>query len=388
MPVNKLKHSVMWAKHRLRSIWPQDTVILNSAKSNGKNVLLSYITRPFIVRENDPSFYSHTNTWECLQIAKIWLNHGFNVDVIDWDNSSFIPRKDYHVFIDIHSNMERLAPLLKEDCLKILHITGAHWRFQNAAELKRIEDLYIRRGIRLQPRRQVPPSNGIECADCATILGNKFTKDTFAFAGKPLFSIPLSTTIQFPYHKRDFHNIRNSFLWFGSSGMVHKGLDLVLDAFSQLPSCKLTICGPVKNEPDFEAAYYKELYRTPNIKTLGFIDIRSEKFQEIIQKTSALIYPSCSEGQAGSVVTCLHAGLIPIISYESGVDIDDFGILLKNNSVDEIIEIVKDFSKKDGTILEQMSRDAWNYARTNHTREKFSECYNNFVTKILMRKLD
>jgi len=366
---------------KLSQLTKPNVISLKAIKPNGKNVLLSYITRPFIVKENDPSFYSHTNTWECLQIAKIWLNHGFNVDVIEWDNSSFIPKKDYHVFIDIHSNMERLAPLMREDCLKILHITGAHWRFQNAAEMKRLEELYIRRGVKLQPRRQVPPSNGIEYAECATILGNKFTKDTFAFAGKPLYSIPLSTTVQFPYYKRDYHNIGNNFLWLGSSGMVHKGLDLVLDAFSQLPSCNLTICGPVRSEPDFETAFYKELYHTPNIKTIGFINIRTKKFQEIIQKSAALIYPSCSEGQAGSVVTCLHAGLIPIISYESGVNIDDFGILLKKNSVDEIIETIKDFSKKDEKTLEQMSRGAWNYARTNHTREKFSECYNKFITK-------
>jgi len=360
-----------------------NVISLESKYKSNKNVLLSYIRRPFLVKPEHPSFYSHTNTWECLQIAQTWLNHGFNVDIIDWDNSFFIPKKKYHVFIDIHSNMERISPMLDKDCLKILHITGAHWQFQNAAEFKRLENLKQRRGVSLKPRRQVQPSKGIEYADCATILGNKFTQDTFAFSGKPLYPIPLSTTLEFPFFNRDYSKAKNNFLWLGSSGMVHKGLDLVLEAFSQMPSYNLTVCGPVKNEPDFEATYYKELYQLHNIETMGFVDIRSRQFEEIIKNTSALIYPSCSEGQAGSVVTCLHAGLIPIISYESGVDIHGFGFLLKENTIDEIISIIQTVSKKDETELHQMSKEAWMYARNTHTRKNFAKCYNNFVTHII-----
>ena len=139
----------------------------------------------------------------------------------------------------------------------------------------------------------------------------------------------------------------------------------------------------MNEEADFEKTYYKELYLLPNIKTLGFTDVRSEQFQAIIENTCALIYPSCSEGQAGSVITCLHAGLIPIISYESGVDVEDFGIILKKNSVDEIINSIRDISQKPEMELQQMSKNAWQYARTRHTHEKFAECYDSFVNMII-----
>jgi glycosyltransferase involved in cell wall biosynthesis len=164
--------------------------------------------------------------------------------------------------------------------------------------------------------------------------------------------------------------------------MVHKGLDLVLEAFSKLPEYHLTVCGPVNKEPDFEKAYYKELYQTQNIKTLGFTDLRSIQFLEVIKKTSALVYPSCSEGGGGSVITGLHAGLIPIISYESSVDVEDFGILLEDCSVDGIVNSVRKCSQKSGEELEQMSKKAWQYARANHTREKFAGHYETFVKKI------
>lgn len=377
---------MMWVKRRFKRVWSQDVVSIYPLKSNGETVLLSYITHPFRVNDDDPSYYSHTNTWECKQIANTWVKYGYNVDIIDWDNPFFIPKKEYSVFIDIHSNMERLAPLLGKSCKKILHITGAHWRFQNDAELKRLADLKTRRGIQLKPHRQVAPSLGIEYADCATILGNEFTQGTFAYANKPLYPIPLSTTVQYPFIEKNFDKIQKNFLWLGGSGMVHKGLDLVLDTFSKLPEYNLTICGPVNQEPDFEKDYFKELYQKSNIRTVGFIDVRSVQFREIVKDTSFLIYPSCSEGGGGSVITCMHAGLIPIISYESSVEVEDFGILLEKSSIDEITNSVKMISQTSAEKLHQMSKKAWRYAQTHHTREVFEASYDSFVRKMIWEK--
>lgn len=363
----------------------RDMIRLKPVNPGDKNLLLSYITSPFRMDSDNSAFNNHTNMWECLQIAKIWVNYGYNVDVIDWDNNVFIPKKNYQVFIDIHSNMERIAPLLDKDCKKILHITGAHWKFQNEAEMKRLSELKQRKNSLLLPRRQVPPSLGIEYADCATILGNTFAKNTFAYAGKPLFQIPLSTTVTFPFINKNFQKVRNNFVWLGSSGMVHKGLDLVLDAFFHMPDCNLSVCGPVNKEKDFEKLYYNELYHTKNIKTLGFIDVKGKQFLDLINNACGLIYPSCSEGQAGSVITCLHAGLIPVISEQSGVDVNDFGILLKNCSIDEIIESIRNLSHQPEEDLRKMSKDAWIFARTFHTRERFAECYEEFVNNLLQK---
>jgi uncharacterized iron-regulated protein len=82
------------------------------------------------------------------------------------------------------------------------------------------------------------------------------------------------------------------------------------------------------------------------------------------------------------VVTGLHAGLIPIVSYEASVDIKDFGILLRNCTVDEIKESITDLSQKPEAELQNMSKKAWQHARNHHTREKFAECYDRFVREI------
>jgi glycosyltransferase involved in cell wall biosynthesis len=348
------------------------------------NVLLSYIVSPFQVKSVDNISNAHTNQWECFRIASIWREFGFAVDVINWNNNYFKPKKKYSILIDIHNNIERLAPRLDKNCLKILHITGSHWLFQNSAEYACLLALQKRRGVTLIPRRLASPSKGIELANCATIIGNEFTMSTFRYANKPLYRIPISTVKQFMWLKdKNYDKCKKHFLWFGGSGLVLKGLDLVLEAFSNMPDLKLTICGPIHDEKDFESSFYKELYQTLNINTIGWVDIGSSEFLDIIKNNIAVIYPSSSEGQAGAVIQCLHAGLIPIVSLQSGLDIsDDFGITLKKCSIEEIIESTRSISALSSKELKMMSRKAWEFARANHTREKFSEEYSKFVRKI------
>jgi glycosyltransferase involved in cell wall biosynthesis len=349
------------------------------------NVLFSYINAPFFLEPGQPVSNAHTHYWESLQMTRTWLDLSYCVDVISWKNDSFVPYKDYSFFIDVRYNLERIAPLLNKDCVKIMHIDTAHYLFHNAAESRRLLELQQRKGITLRPRRVMEPNWAIEHADCATILGNEFTISTYRYANKPIYRVPISTAVLYPWLEgKDFEACRKHFLWFSSGGMVHKGLDLVLDVFAEMPEYYLTVCGPVQREKDFENAFYEELYQTPNIHTIGWVDITSPEFAEITNNCIGLIYPSCSEGQSGGVVTCLHAGLIPIISYESGVDVDDdFGVILKNCSVEEIKNSVRTISSLPAQELELMARKAWEFARANHTREKFAEEYRRIVTKII-----
>ena len=188
----------------------------------------------------------HSNQWECHEIAKIWVDLGYTVDVINWDNKTFRPKKNYDFFIDIHGNMERLAPLLNRGCKTILHITGSHWLFQNKAEYERLLSLQKRRGFTLMPRRLAEPSRGIEYADCALAIGNDFTRSTFAYSKKEIRKINITAVQEFPYpENKDFSHCKKNFLWFGSAGLVLKGLDIVLEAFSELPDCHLYVCGPI-----------------------------------------------------------------------------------------------------------------------------------------------
>ena len=359
-------------------------VSLKPKQPSQENVLFSYRIEPFFLKPGEPIPNDHTWYWEVLQIAQTFLDLGYNVDVIQFHNHTFVPKKKYSFFIDIRDRLEGLSPKLNEDCVKILHVDIANMMFRNAAECNRLLDLQQRKGITLRPQRYEVPNLGIEYADCATVLGNDFTIGTFKYANKPMYRIPISAPDVYPWaEEKDFEGVKKHFLWLGSGALVLKGLDLVLDAFSEMPDYHLTVCGPISNNKEFERAFYKELYETPNIHTYGWIDVASSEFIEITNSCLGLVYPSGCEGQSGGVITCLHAGLVPILSYETGVDVYDFGAILKNSSIEEIKATIRRISNLPGEDLKTMARKAWEYARANHTRGNFAKVYRNTVLQII-----
>jgi hypothetical protein len=97
-----------------------------------------------------------------------------------------------------------------------------------------------------------------------------------------------------------------------------------------------------------------------NIETIGWVDVASPRFLEITSRCVGIFFPLCSEGQCGGVVTCMHAGLIPVISYESGVDVHDFGMILPDCSVAEIQNAVRRVSALPTSQLEQMAAELGN----------------------------
>lgn len=360
-------------------LWLSGGVItLKPEKKPCGAVLLSYTTLPFV---SPRTLDGHSNRWECMEIARIWKDAGFEVDIIDHSNKSFRPKKKYTYCIDTQDSLKYLSPLLDKTCVKIFHIASAHWKFQNEAESKRLQDIETKKGIKLSPRRLLPPSKNIELADVVTLLGNDFTASTYAFAGKKIIRIPISTTHMYPSpENKDFEKARKNYIWIGGAGMAHKGLGLVLEAFVGLPEYSLTVFG--KKDDDFAKAYEKELFKTPNITFGGHADLSSDAFKKIIDSSIAVIFPSASEGGGGSVIECIHAGLIPIVSYEASVDVDTFGTVLKENSVSEIQKEVQRLSSLPITTLKERALSAWTYARTHHTRELFSKNYTNFVAKM------
>lgn len=349
--------------------------------------LVSFWTDAFLLPPGQEIPHSHTHYWESRQIGIIFSELGYDVDFIHWTNSGFVPTRRYDVFVDVRLNMERLAPLVGDGCIKIQHIETGHYRFHNQAQLARLDALEARRGVRLKPNKMIEENRAIETADFGTTTGNRFTIDTYAHAGRQIFHVPISAPYLFPSPAdKDFESCRRNFLWFGSGGLVHKGLDVTLEAFKGLPEHRLLVCGPVHVERDFEACYAEELYETENVKTVGWIDVASDRFRKILEECVGLVYPSCSEGGGGSVITCLHTGLVPLLTYETSVDLHDFGVLLPDPSVETIQRVVREVSSLPAAELHRRAVAAWEYARREHTRERFTESYRGAIEEILRRR--
>ena len=351
-------------------------------------VLISYVPDDVSKPENEVS-PAHTHFWECRCMAESYARAGFLVDVVDFADKTFKPEKHYDILVSARTNLERLAKHVSPDCLKIAHLDTAHFLTHNANALARLRDIRDRHGIALRSNRMLDNNWAIEAADMGCVLGNAFTADSYAYAGKPIHRIPLSSVRAFDWQEdKDFAACRDTFLWFGSGGFAHKGLDLVIDAFAQLPDLRLIICGPVDLEPRFVKAFNQAMFHSDNIETLGWVDVTSSDFEALRKRTLATIYPSCSEGGGGCVITCMHAGMIPVVTPEASVDIGDSGILLKSATIEAICDAARTLSTTAPDELAKRARAAWTIARENHTRDTFASHYDRFLDEVVLPEVE
>jgi glycosyltransferase involved in cell wall biosynthesis len=370
---------------RLRRVDRRVVTLQPSGTPRGR-ALLSYVIDPYLLPPGAQVPHGHTHFWESRAMGETLRDLGFTVDAIHWTNAAFVPAQPYDLFVDVRLNLERLAPLVGESCLLVMHAETSHGSFHNPAQERRLADLERRRGVRLLTRRPLEPNRAIETAHCATFLGNEVTRATYAPAGKRMWRLPVSQPVLYPFPEtKDWAAASRHYVWFGSGGMVHKGLDLVLDAFAGLPDHRLTVIGPVEREGDFESLYARELYATPNIRSVGWADVADVRFRGLLDEAIGLVYPSCSEGCSGSAVTCLHAGLLPVLTPQTGVDVDpSYGVLLPTDPSPEVIrDSVRELSARPPAELTAMARRAWTHARTHHTREEFARRYRAAMEEIL-----
>jgi glycosyltransferase involved in cell wall biosynthesis len=317
-------------------------------------------------------------------MATAYQELGYRVEVIDHDQNNYRPPSDCCVAIDLHGQLEGWNALLPTTCHRVLHATGPHWLLWNYSELSRLLALRDRKGAALLPQRQVAPSRSASLADQIVVLGNNYTMESFQFASKPITRIPLSSAYEFPYpQERNFSLAKKNFLWVGSYGMVHKGLDLVLDAFARMPELSLTVCGRPEKEDDFFRLYKKELLHTPNIHFHGWMDMASEAFMQIAKTHAAIIYPSSAEGGAGSVIHSMHAGMVPICTHEASVDLGNFGILVKEGSVEAVMEAAFQFASLSDSEVAERARASYDHVRKYHTRDQFKKNYKIFAKTLL-----
>ncbi|HIF9267922.1 TPA: glycosyltransferase [Photobacterium damselae] len=305
--------------------------ILNVNKSNHqKKVALVYSTYHF--KKNN--CHDHSNYQESKVISEIFDELGYQVDV-------FNNNKKYNININSYDIIFGEGELIYESVISkrknkvIYYGTGSHPTFNNIqtiTALKRYRNEF--NDISLKYSRLVEQSWGIAAtlSDYAIIIGNDKTKASFIECGQKN-----CITIRPSVHKilnpldiinsRKFLKAKKNILYFSSYGLVHKGLDLIISSAKAFPDINFHICGKLESEILSHSCLYNEMKLLNNIISHGFVDIRSAKFNELMLECAYCILPSCAEGTSTAVITAMiNGGLIPIVTDEVGIDIDDFGI--------------------------------------------------------------
>lgn len=351
----------------------EDAVSMRHANgSPPRRALVSYLTKPFRIGWEHPDSVQFSNLGIARSMVRALNELGYAVDVIEYFDKTFVPARQYDLFLGHRTdNFASLAAQLKPEAPRIYYVSTMYWADNNARTEERYQALEERRGVALKRNRTLADEDGaMSLADAVFGCGNERCRRTYAahFPGARMLNNAAYADDHFERTAKEPSQSGSHFFFFAGSGNVHKGLDLLLEAFKDSPA-HLWITQVI--HPDFGAAYQRELQECPNIHLVGPLAMRRAAYYELADRCAYAIFPSCAEGQPGSVVECMHHGLIPVVSAESHLDTDGFGITLADCRIETIRATVEDLARRPAEWRQEMFRAARREALREHSEVMF-----------------
>ena len=351
-------------------------VLTNVFNSNYEsNALVSYLKDPFIRGIK----YTHSAYQECYTAAEVLHELGYKVDVAQYlDDTSLIDYSKYKVIYGFGIPFEKVFYLPNlEHIVKILYSPGCNLFFSNKVSGLRVASFFKNKGKIISDSSRVLKhfwTFQYILSDYIVALGNEFVVNTFLEINPNLICKSIEAfyfdVYDIDLNTKDFVNSRKHFLWFGSSGLLHKGLDLVIDIFAKRDDIILHICGASKSEIGFWEFYQPIIDRCHNIIEHGFIDINSDQFKNLMNICAFCIFPSVSEGGSPALLNIMaNGGLIPITSVECGIDLNDLGFIFSefdeaaiNTKIDNALSMDIGTTKEKAKFVKNVIRTKYTYA--------------------------
>lgn len=349
--------------------------------SNQKRVLFSYVFSHLFQDIKNASY--GTRGVECAIMISEFIKNGYCLDLIDCRTNpkeELLNGKKYDLIFGFGLPFNYLNR--KEiNANRVLYLTEKHPQFSRIKEKERL-DYYNRRHKKIFDYSRT----GLYYKD------EDFNNlDSIVYIGDPsdshLIPVPLPKYSIYPTglindnyqsKNRNVSTSKKKFLWFGSLGAIHKGLDLLIDVFKNLPDSTLYIAGLGK----LEEKMLPEYRDMKNIINVGFLKVNSSTYLDIVHCCSFVILPSCSEAMSTGVITCMNHGLIPIITKETGFHFKDFGYELSDFRIETISKTVKECSNLENDLILEQHKSVYNYSITNFSAEKFQDNFSKILRKI------
>jgi len=349
-----------------------------------RKALVSYLVEPLLLKPKKRNMVSFSNQGIAQYIPRALNELGYRVDIVNYDQVDWNPTTRYDLFIGHGGiNFEHISQQLSPDTIQIYFSTGIYWKEFNAREAKRIYDLAIRHGYLLPPDRFILYDEEYANQKCDGIicLGNQEAVQTYKQF--PLVIGVNSATYPVNWvglEDKDFDGGRQHFLFFSGGGNIHKGLDLLLEAFVDT-KLHLHICQEI--DPDFFRIYRHELAKCPNIHFYGSIVMRSPKFETLAKLCNWVISATCAEGQPGAILECMGYGLIPILPEAANIDLDDFGMLIPDPNNLGIRSIITTCSELSVSECKHRSEIVRKIISDDYSPENFLLCFKKAVQEIM-----
>lgn len=130
-----------------------------------------------------------------------------------------------------------------------------------------------------------------------------------------------------------------------------KGPDIALETFKLINNYSIDFFGPIKKT--YKKEFLRDVNSVPNASYLGELNSNDTSMYELLRNYDVLIFPTKykSEGIPGIIIEAKMAGLIIVTSRFDGVEslVSDNldGFIIKNNSTNELLKILKTLKNKD-----------------------------------------
>jgi len=180
------------------------------------------------------------------------------------------------------------------------------------------------------------------------------------------------------WNTKDYEKCKYNFVWFGSPGAIHKGLDILIDVFSKLPQCKLFIYGLARQEEFLLKNAPSNIIKEEPISVFS-----KEYIENVVERCSFVIMPSCSECISTGVITNMLHGLIPVVSKECQIPEEPFTITLRDFRCEYIENQIKRLLEMSNEELEKMSKDNFEFSRSRYTLASYRERLHNIFDEII-----
>lgn len=214
--------------------------------------------------------------------------------------------------------------------------------------------------------------------------GHDFTLSSYSQVNIKKYQIPspIKDSI-IPTFKEieDDYSRTKKFFFYSGSGLLHKGLDLIIEAFADLPDFELYIA--VLNAEVWFLKHYKNtLSKSPNIHWLGSMKSDSKLMRKIAMKCGFVISASCSDADPVSIIECMRYGMIPVVTLETDISIKN-QLEIKNPTIESVKQSVILSSNLNPKEVRKLSIESYMASLNN-----YSDCYGRALEESLIKVIN
>ena len=364
---------LLFRSYRLVEVYPNQY-----SAGHSKLALLSYTTTPYRVKDT-----LHSNYLEVKSIVAVLNELGYGVHIVDYDSIRSFDYSRYDLIFGFGDPLEKSFSVSCGSLTRICYMTGASSSFQNRSELIRVKAYNKANFQKISAKRVISRTwdQSIAFSDALILLGNEWTLSTYREKETPkeryiINGISLCDSQIISSGQKS----QKTFVWFGSTGAIHKGLDLCLQVFKKNRDLTLHVCGSVDED------FGDELLRIQlpeNIIIHGYVVASSAKFNSIVAESTFAILPTCSEGQSTSLLTMMAAGIIPVSTVASGLNIADYGITIEDLTEKGVENAVKKAITSNSDDIEKLSDLCEKVVSKFHTENSFRHSLSQILHGVL-----